>query len=152
MPEYFQYGPQKIDYLKSRDSILAAAIDRIGYVYREVNPLVFEALLRRIVVQQISAKAATTVFSRVLGGRSIGRPRTVKPSAIFRPGKSTQTSAFQYQGRLGAVLARPAMQRLPCRSRCRVQIELLAIGIAAGRIAIEVLVNRESRNTSIRRF
>jgi DNA-3-methyladenine glycosylase II len=40
-------------------------MERIGPLEREVNPDLFEALARSIIAQQVSAKAARTVFSRI---------------------------------------------------------------------------------------
>ena len=45
-----------------RPSSLAAAIERIGTLQREVNPDLFSALVQTIVGQQISAKALATVW------------------------------------------------------------------------------------------
>lgn len=61
----FKYGQREIEYLKSRDKKLAAAIDRIGMIEREVIPDPFTALISSIVGQQISSKAADTVWNRL---------------------------------------------------------------------------------------
>ena len=37
MTRYFEYGDEEIAYLKSRDKKLAAAIDAVGHVYREME-------------------------------------------------------------------------------------------------------------------
>ncbi|GAP15675.1 HhH-GPD superfamily base excision DNA repair protein [Longilinea arvoryzae] len=63
--DYFRYNGEAIDYLKARDSELGRAIDRIGRIERGVIPDLFEALVSAIVAQQISAKAAATVWGRV---------------------------------------------------------------------------------------
>src|SRR5699024_4559160 len=54
-----------INYLKSRDPILGAAIEKIGMVKRKVNPDIFSALISSIISQQISTKAAITVKNRI---------------------------------------------------------------------------------------
>ena len=64
-PLYFKYGDKELEWLKSRDPVLGAAIDRIGHVYRAVNPDLFTALIHTIVGQQISSKAHATVWSRI---------------------------------------------------------------------------------------
>ena len=64
MPIY-KYGQKEIDYLKSKDKKLAVAIDRIGRIQRSVNPDLFSALISSIVAQQISSKAAETVWNRL---------------------------------------------------------------------------------------
>jgi len=61
----FEYGQKEIDYLKRKDKKLGAAIDRIGMIKREVTPDPFTALVSSIVSQQISSKAADTVWNRL---------------------------------------------------------------------------------------
>jgi len=63
--EFFKYGETEINYLKSACSKMAAVINRAGTLRREVEPELFKALISGIVSQQISTKAATTVFSRL---------------------------------------------------------------------------------------
>ena len=62
---YFQYGEKEIEYLKSKDKILGAAIDKIGHIKREVTPDMFIALINSIVGQQISTKAHVTIWGRI---------------------------------------------------------------------------------------
>ena len=61
----FQYGQKEIDYLKKRDKVLGRAIDEIGIIRRPVIPDLFTALIWNIVGQQISSKAANTVWNRI---------------------------------------------------------------------------------------
>lgn len=61
----FVYGQNEIDYLKRRDKKLGAAIDRIGLIQREITPDPLTALISSIVSQQISKKAAETVWNRL---------------------------------------------------------------------------------------
>ncbi|MCL2070266.1 MAG: DNA-3-methyladenine glycosylase [Treponema sp.] len=63
--KFFKYGKKELEWLKSRDPALGAAIDRIGRLRREVNPDLFTALISSIVGQQISSKAAETVWGRI---------------------------------------------------------------------------------------
>ena len=63
-PKYFKYGNKEVDHLKSRCEKMAALIDRIGPYQRHVTPDVFVALVRSIIGQQISVKAADTVSRR----------------------------------------------------------------------------------------
>lgn len=63
--QFFEYGEKEIEYLKRKDKKLGAAIDRIGIIKREVNPDPFSALISSIVSQQISKKAAETVWNRL---------------------------------------------------------------------------------------
>ena len=62
----FEYGEKEIDYLKSKDKKLGAAIDKIGIIKRKVTPDPFEALISSVVGQQISSKAAVTVWNRLV--------------------------------------------------------------------------------------
>ncbi|MBZ5530688.1 MAG: DNA-3-methyladenine glycosylase [Acidobacteriia bacterium] len=67
-----------VDHLKNSDAILASIIERVGppkLAYREPS---FEALARAIVNQQLSTKAARTIYGRLIeaaGG-------TITPEAI----------------------------------------------------------------------
>lgn len=61
----FQYGQTEIDYLQNVDQILGAAIKRIGKIEREIIPDLFAALIYAIIGQQISAKAAHTIWRRM---------------------------------------------------------------------------------------
>lgn len=63
--EIFKYGQLEIDYLKKKDNKLGKAIDEIGIIEREVTPDLFKSLIHSVVAQQISAKAAETVWSRI---------------------------------------------------------------------------------------
>ncbi|GAB6154939.1 DNA-3-methyladenine glycosylase [Desulfosporosinus burensis] len=62
---FFKYGHQEIEYLKRRDKKLGAAIDKIGIIQREITPDPFTALVSSVVSQQISKKAAETVWNRL---------------------------------------------------------------------------------------
>lgn len=61
----FEYGQKEIEYLKSSDKKLGAAIDKIGMIKREITPNPFTALVSSVVSQQISKKAAETVWNRL---------------------------------------------------------------------------------------
>ena len=63
--EYFRYGKTELDYLKRKDPVLGAVIDRIGYIERPVIPDLYEALVNSIVGQQISTKALNTIWERI---------------------------------------------------------------------------------------
>lgn len=63
--QIFRYGPAEISYLTKRDRKLGDAISEIGRIERPVMPDLFEALVAGIASQQISAKAATTVWRRM---------------------------------------------------------------------------------------
>lgn len=62
----FQYGQAEVAYLREQDRWLGQAIERIGRIERPVIPDLFTALISSIVHQQISNKAAATVWGRVV--------------------------------------------------------------------------------------
>ena len=64
MDIYFTYGEKEIEYLKKKDKRLSAAIDRIGMIKRVITQEPFKALVSSIISQQISSKAAQTVWNR----------------------------------------------------------------------------------------
>lgn len=66
MPRYFEYGEEAVGYLKARDAKLAAAMDAVGHVYREMEETdLFAAVIHNIVGQQISSAAQVTVWTRM---------------------------------------------------------------------------------------
>ena len=56
---------QALKHLRHSDPILAAIIDRVGPYRMQYSEPTFEALVRSIVYQQLSGKAASTIFGRV---------------------------------------------------------------------------------------
>lgn len=63
-PMEFLYGETELAHLRKKDAKLAAAIDRIGHVSREVEPDLFTSVVNQIVGQQISTAAHRTVWKR----------------------------------------------------------------------------------------
>lgn len=63
--EIFRYSEKETRWLAARDPVLGKAIAKIGPLRREVIPDLFEALARSIVNQQISDKAARTIWGRL---------------------------------------------------------------------------------------
>jgi DNA-3-methyladenine glycosylase II len=61
----FRYGKTELDHLRKRDKKLGLAIDEIGMIERGVTPDLFIALVASVASQQISAKAAETVWRRM---------------------------------------------------------------------------------------
>ena len=74
---YFIYGQEEIDYLKSKDKKLSAAIDKIGLIKRSVIPDLFSALISSIIGQQISAKAHKTIWIRMQDALGKVNPETI---------------------------------------------------------------------------
>ncbi len=64
MNEYFPYGEKEIAYLKKKDKKLGAIIELLGHPERPVIPDLFSGIINSILSQQISTKAADTVWER----------------------------------------------------------------------------------------
>jgi DNA-3-methyladenine glycosylase II len=73
----FEYGQKEIEYLKKKDKKLGAAIDRIGMIKREIIPDTFSALISSVIGQQISSKAAETVWNRFINLLGEVTPETI---------------------------------------------------------------------------
>lgn len=80
--EIFKYSQAELDYLKKKDKKLGVAIDRIGMIEREVIPDLFTALVNSIVGQQISSKAATTVWNRMQEYLGVIAPQTIASANV----------------------------------------------------------------------
>jgi len=61
----FSYGETEIEYLKSKDKKLAAAIDKIGHIDRAVDEDLFSSVVHHIIGQQISTVAQATIWGRL---------------------------------------------------------------------------------------
>ncbi len=79
--QIFKYGQREIQYLKKNDKKLGSAIDRIGMIERSVIPDLFTALINSIVGQQISSKAAETVWNRFVEKIGCITPETIAATA-----------------------------------------------------------------------
>jgi 3-methyladenine DNA glycosylase/8-oxoguanine DNA glycosylase len=62
---YFEYGEVEIGHLRKRDARLGRAIEHFGILRAEMSPDLFPALVNSVISQQISGKAAITVWNRV---------------------------------------------------------------------------------------
>lgn len=74
---FFPYGEEEIEYLKSRDRILAPLIDEIGPIQRPMDEGLFESVIHHIIGQQISTAAQRTVFRRMKEGLGELTPHTI---------------------------------------------------------------------------
>lgn len=95
--KYFKYDDIQITYLKEKDPILGKAIDEIGHIYREVTPDLYEGLVSSIIAQQISSKAADTVWSRFVtlaGEVSPERVAALDVEAIQKQGMTTRKATY----------------------------------------------------------
>jgi len=77
MKQYFSYGSEATNYLKSKDKKLGKMIDTIGHLDRMIDPDLFVSLIGAIVAQQISGKAADTVWNRILEKVGILTPESL---------------------------------------------------------------------------
>nr|WP_319375441.1 DNA-3-methyladenine glycosylase [uncultured Methanoregula sp.] len=83
--------------MKKRDKKLGLAIDRIGMIERTVTPDPFAALAASIVAQQISAKAADTVWNRMQERFGTISPETLasaSPEEIRQCGMSHKKAGY----------------------------------------------------------
>lgn len=95
--EIFKYGLKELDHLKKKDKKLALAIDRIGMIEREVIPDLFTALVNSVVSQQISSKAAATVWNRLKECLGEITPETITSATleeIQKCGLSTRKASY----------------------------------------------------------
>jgi DNA-3-methyladenine glycosylase II len=73
----FRYGKRELDDLKKRDEALGAAIDRIGMLEFEVVPDLFAGLVKSIITQQISTKAASSIWRKMRGYFGVITPEII---------------------------------------------------------------------------
>ena len=59
-----------IQHLRQSDPVIAGIIERVGPYRVSYNEPVFGSLVRSIVYQQLSGKAAATIFNRLLTATS----------------------------------------------------------------------------------
>ena len=53
---YFAYGQIETDYLKAKDSRLAAVIDRLGHINRTVDTDLFSSVVHHIIGQHMDCR------------------------------------------------------------------------------------------------
>jgi len=93
----FRYGQAELDHLHKKDKKLGAAIDEIGLIEREVTPDLFIALVASVASQQLSAKAAETVWSRMEDRFGAITPDVIASAMveeIQRCGRSTRKAGY----------------------------------------------------------
>ena len=74
---YFAYGQTETDYLKAKDSRLAAVIDRLGHINRTVDTDLFSSVVHHILGQQISTKAQQTIWTKLMTELGAVTPNTL---------------------------------------------------------------------------
>jgi DNA-3-methyladenine glycosylase II len=70
-----------LNHLKKSDPVLAAIIGRVGPYKIEYREPVFQTLVRSIVYQQLSGKAALTIFNRL---KNAAKDDPITPESILR--------------------------------------------------------------------
>lgn len=63
--KYFKYGKKEIDYLSNKDEIMKKTIEEIGFIKREVNNNIFQAVVQKIIGQQISTQVQLAIIKRL---------------------------------------------------------------------------------------
>lgn len=134
--ERFEYGGAETAYLRARDPLLGAAIDSIGMLSRAVHPEPFSALVNSIVAQQISMKAADTVWERLstlLGGAVT--PETVGAAdvqALQSCGMSMRKASYiksAGEAALSGAIDFAALHALPDQEVIRLLTALRGVGV-----------------------
>lgn len=100
-----------LDEIAARDKKIAAAIKHVGYPTERINPGGFAVLLRVIVGQQLSVKAAATIFSRfsdLLGG-DITPERVLALDADTMRGAGMSRQKFTYSHSLAEAIISGAL-------------------------------------------
>ena len=83
MIRYFEYGDDAVEHLKARDAKLAAAIDAVGHVQREMEEGdLFNGVVHHIVGQQISSAALATVWGRMKANLGEVTPAAVNAASV----------------------------------------------------------------------
>jgi DNA-3-methyladenine glycosylase II len=75
-----------INHLKKADPVMAAIITKAGPYRMQYREPVFQTLVRSIVYQQLSGKAALTIFNRLAAGAKVN-PMTPEAILKLRPQK-----------------------------------------------------------------
>lgn len=94
---YFEYGNEEIEYLKSRDKLLGAAIDRVGHIHRAVDSDLFSSVVHHIIGQQISTSAQETIWRRLkerLGSVNAGTICSLEPEELQKFGMTYKKAGY----------------------------------------------------------
>lgn len=131
----FEYGEDALKHLKARDKRLGIAIERIGRVEREVIPGLFEALVNSVVGQQVSMKAAETVWARIQERFAPLTPEhllQLTPEELRSVGISLRKAGYIQdiaQAALSGELDIAALSQLPNEAVCERLSALRGIGV-----------------------
>lgn len=93
----FEYGEAETAYLRERDPELGELIDRYGFQEREIEEDLFVSLVSTIISQQISGKAAVTVYNRLeerFGGIDAEKLALAPAEEIQKAGMSMRKAGY----------------------------------------------------------
>ena len=133
--QLFQYGEQEVAHLKAKDKRLAEVIEAIGPLERAVHTDIFESLMDSIVSQQISGKAAETVWRRMTEGLGAITPDRIAATTVEELQRFGMTfSKARYLHNAGEKVARGKLDLEALREKsdeevCRELVALDGIGI-----------------------
>lgn len=88
---------EAIHHLRRRDPVLGAIIERVGAYKMEYRDPCFDTLVRSIVYQQVSGKAAATIYGRLAAAAPGMAPETVlrlRPERMRKLGLSRQKTEY----------------------------------------------------------
>lgn len=91
------YGAEETFYLKGRDRLLGAAIDRIGPLRRPAEGDLFRSIVRQIIGQQISTRAQQTIWRRLgerVGSISAEAIRALEPASLQELGMTFRKAGY----------------------------------------------------------
>lgn len=63
--QYFKYGSKEINFLSQKDKLMKKAIEEIGIIKREINPNVYQSIVRSIIGQQISTAVQKSIMQKI---------------------------------------------------------------------------------------
>ena len=133
-PRLFRYGERELAYLKSRDERLSRLIDEVGYPEYEVIPDLFAALAFNIMGQQISVKAAETVWRRALDKFGEITPENIlaaSPSELQSVGISMRKAGYirdAAESVISGALDIEALKTMPDEQLCKELTKLRGVG------------------------
>lgn len=107
---FLDYGEKELEYLSKKDKKLAVLIERYGLLECELRSDIFSSIVRSIINQQISNKAADTVRRRLEEKFSVITPQALGAASvddIQKIGISTRKAGY-IKGICAAALSREA--------------------------------------------
>lgn len=112
----FIYGGEELAHISLRDPKLGSHIERIGMIRREITPDLFESLTSGIISQQVSAKAAATVYVRLSELAGEVTPNSINKldiEAIQSCGMSMRKASYILSAASAALDGRLPLDKIP---------------------------------------